>query len=117
MIQLQAFNTLSSDFSQSLTLGTIVVKIRLVWNIRSGFWTMSVIDANENHVAGIKLVPNYLLLRHHRALLPVPGDLILIRENPYAQEFPTFENLGSAFNLYFLDEDEVIEWEDTNGLG
>lgn len=117
MIQLQVFNTLSADFSQSITLGTTVVDLRLMWNVRSGFWMLRVTDANEKMVAAVKLVPNFLLLRQHKALFPMPGDLLLVREDPFAPEFPTFESLGTAFNLYFLDEDEVAEWENTNGLG
>ena len=117
MIQLQVFNTLSADFEQQLALGAITVTLRLTWNSRSEFWMLSVVDANDRRVYAVKLVPNYLLLRQHKALFPLVGDILLVREDPQAGEYPTFENLGTAFNLYFLNEEEVLQWEDTNGLG
>lgn len=117
MIQLQVFNTLSADFEQGLTLGGMAIQLRLIWNVRSEFWMLRVSNQDGVQVASVKLVPNYLLLRQHKALFPLAGDLLLVREDPQASEFPTFEGLGKTFNLYFLDDEEVIQWENTNGLG
>lgn len=117
MIQLQVFNDLSSDFEQTVTLDSYAVTLRIMWNVRSQFWEMRVTNANEDMVSGIKMVPNWPLLNQHKALMPIPGDFLLIREDPYAGEFPTFDNLGSLFNLYYLDADEVATWKALNGVG
>ena len=117
MIALPIFNNVSSDFIQVVTLGTTMTIVRLTWNVRSEFWNMRVSDANDNALATVKLVPYWPLLRQHKGLFPFSGDLMLVRENPGASEFPTFESLGSDFGLYYLTEEEVLAWEDANGLG
>lgn len=117
MMQLPVFNSMSSDFTQTITLGTVPVRIRMVWNVRSELWVMRLEDADDHALAAITLVVGTLLLRQTKAQFPIPGDLLLVRERADAGDYPTFENLGSDFNLYYLTEDEVLTWEDTNGLG
>lgn len=117
MMQLQMFNTMSADFTQTVTLGTVPVQMRLVWNVRSSLWAMWITDAEERTLATVALVPNMLLLRQSKAQFPLPGDLLLVRERPDAGAYPTFANLGVDFNLYYLTEEEALTWEDLNGLG
>lgn len=111
MIQVPTFNDTASDFEQTITLGPQELLIRLAWNTRSSFWFMDVDDQRGNVIYSRKLCPGLPIFYSHRALMPIVGDFVLMREDDTAPEYPTFEGLGTTHNLYWLDQDELAEWE------
>lgn len=116
VIQIQAFNAETSDFTQTVLLGLQTVTLRLQWNTRAGFWFVSTkIDA-VGEVKSIKCVPNWPLLEQYKATLPLEGDLMLLPEGLGQPEYPTFDGLGVTHNLHWLSVEELATWRTLNGL-
>lgn len=116
MIQIPVFNDSASDFEQTITLGTQEIVLRIAWNSRSQFWFMDLDDQQGNVVYSRKLVPILPILYSHRASIPIAGDFVLLPEDTPGPEYPTFEGLGKTHNLYWLDADELVEWEVALGI-
>lgn len=99
------------------------VNLRLKWSDRSAMWFVDVTyqpraEDPANSIYGIKLVPNWPLLRTYRATFPFFGDFLLL---PAAKEFINqpiaYEDLGSKWRLCLLTDTEIDAWETFNGLG
>ena len=116
MILIPVFNDSATDFEQTITLGAQEIKLRIAWNTRSGFWFLDIDDQQGHTIYSRKLVPIIPVLRHHRALVPIEGDFVLMPEDTAADEYPTFEGLGKTHNLYWLDADEITQWEAYLGI-
>lgn len=116
MIQIPTFNPAESDWEHRITLGAQELKLRLQWNARAGFWFMDCDDQNGNAIYSRKLVPKIPIYRSHRALLPIMGDFVLLPAGDGVSEYPTFEGLGVTHTLNWLDQDELVLWEESFGL-
>ena len=116
MIIIPIFQTTSSDFIQKISLGGQLVKIRLKYNIRSFSFHIDFTDSFSNIITGIKLVPNWLLLRGHSRFLSFSGDLIVLKADEKASPTITYDNFGSGWELLYMTEDEASVWRSDNGL-
>lgn len=77
---------------------------------------MSLAD-ESNSLVGIKLVPNWLLLRQYQALMPFfKGDFLMIKIDESLETEITYTNLNSSWGFFYLDEFEAEEWEVENGF-
>lgn len=116
MIQIPVFNPAESDWDERISLGGQELLLRIQWNGRAGFWFMDCDDQQGHVIYSRKLVPLLPIYRSHRALLPIVGDFVLIPEAQGVPEYPDFNGLGVTHNLYWLNADELIAWEDSLGI-
>lgn len=116
MIRIPTFNPLQADWEAKITLGTQEMSIRFQWNARASFWFVDLDDQQGNTLRSRKLVPLLPLNFSHRALFPMSGDFVLLPDVDPAPEYPTFEDLGTTHNLYWLDPTELEEWETALGI-
>jgi hypothetical protein len=124
MEKIPTFQTLSSKFRQEIILGDRLMELVIRWNSRSESWFMDIADITDQNVTdqfinGIRLVPNWLLLRQYRSYFPdLEGDLILLKvDEAIEKDEVTYDNLGNGMDLLYADADEAEEWEDFYGLG
>lgn len=82
--------------------------LRVLWNERFGYFTLSIMEANESPLlTNVKMVKNYPLIgRFKNELLPF-GDLYFIQEKGSAAR-PGYSDLGVTFGLYYYEADAVV---------
>lgn len=84
-----------------ITLAGVLYTLTVRWNEMNEAWTVDIADANSNPiVSGIPLVTGVDLLAPF-GYLNFGGQLIAQTTND-ANAVPTFDNLGSTGNLYFV---------------
>ena len=92
----------------SVTLGANPYRVRVTWNERFGYWSLSLMESDEAPIVmGLKMVENYLLLAHVEDDRLPTGDLVLVRENG-ASGRPLFDELGVNLALYYVEPDVVV---------
>lgn len=119
MERIETFQTLSSNFIQEIILGTRTLLLTFIWNSRSEAWYLTIEDEDSNNIlSGIKLVPNWLLIRQYRAQLPnFRGDLIIKKTDEEVEDRISYENLGNGWSFFYASLIEAEQWEDYYGLG
>lgn len=100
---------------QVLVPEKVVLKLRLVWNCRASGWDVNV-SADNGEIGMFRLVPSYPLLRNHKALSPIEGDIIAMPLSGTAPEMKEYSDLGTTWGLFWLSPDDVRAWEAANGL-
>lgn len=67
-------------YTEDILIDEFNYRFRFVWNNRGQFWTLSILNANENIeiINGIKLVLNYELLKQYRYLKIPKGNLFVV---------------------------------------
>lgn len=106
-----SYHAVSPNYSLDVRLNEKLYHIVMIWNTRTEYWHMSITDSNGDSVQGIKVVPNWPLLKNHRAQIDFSGDLMVRPGNPSVRDI-AYDGLGGDWYLVYLDEDEVQDWED-----
>lgn len=98
----------TSDQKVSVELGGNPYVLRVVWNDRFGYFSLSLLEADETPIlSGIKMVRDYpLIQRFHKELLPF-GDLYFVREKGSADR-AGYSDLGVNYGLYYYEPDTVV---------
>lgn len=93
------------------------VTVRLIYNVRSGFWNMDV-TAGGATLYGVKLVPGWPLLKEYKATFSIVGDFLFLPTSTDARDSVfKYEDLGVVWFAYWLTEAEAAAWEVSRGLG
>jgi len=112
MVILPTFQNQSARFVYDIQLGDELFRLRFSWNARETSWYMNIQNQNEENIfTGIKLIPNYQLLRQYRSYAELPdGDFLLwdLEQNPITGEI-TFDNFGRRYQLLFFTREEIEE--------
>lgn len=116
MIIVPTFQKDSSDFIQTISLGGQTIILQIIYNVRAGYFFLHFTDQEGNKLDGVKMVPNWPLLKQHKALLSFAGDFVIIRADESAGDNITYDNFGTGWQLLYLDETELAAWEAANGL-
>ncbi len=119
MLQIPVFQDISSKWKANIVLENLLVDIEIHWNSRSEAFYMDLFD-NENdfRLIGVKILPDWLLVRQFRAYMPnLEGDFLVIKTDDTVGDRITYDNLGNGYDLYFVDRDEAEQWEDDNEVG
>ncbi|MHA2367085.1 MAG: phage baseplate plug family protein [Candidatus Hodarchaeales archaeon] len=117
MLEIKTFQSISADTLQSIDLGNgESVRMRIVNNSRTDFFTLSIADQNDHAIDGIKIVPNWLLLDQFKAFSDLTGDFIVLKVDEEAGDEITYDNFGIGYTLNYLTAEEVQYWRDANGL-
>lgn len=95
-----------------VTLGGQSYTIEYTFNDIDESWRMSLYTGEgELIIAGIKIMPNALLLRKHALEEFAHGDIACVRLSPNTRRPPTFENLGfeKEYTLVYYTNEELSE--------
>lgn len=115
-LNIPIFNNTSSDFSMQIELENNIYDIRLVFNVRSDSWHMTIGQGNFS-VTGLKLVSNFPLLTNHKSLFSIlEGDFIVDKINDSAGDEITYSNLGVDYILSYITPNEYNQWRSNNGF-
>lgn len=98
----------TSDQKLTVTLGGNPYILRVLWNERFGYFSLSVNTSDDVPIlTNIKMVKNYPLIgRYKNTLLPF-GDIYFIQESG-TNARPLYEDLGVRCNLYYYEPDAVV---------
>lgn len=98
----------SADQILSIVLDDNPYKLRVIWNERFGYFSLSIYTADDAPILlNIKMVKNYPLTdKFANTLLPF-GVFFFVQESSQ-NERPTFEDLGGGYNLYYYEPDIAI---------
>ena len=107
MIQIPFDPTVSSAQEFRVDLGGLVVTMNIAWNIRYSAWFLDVYTDDAGQY-GIRISPMSRLLLSDD-ILGITGNLFAIKEGQDSSI--TYDNLGSDFNLYWFDEDDLNSLE------
>lgn len=110
MIVIQTFQDVSADFSQTISLDDIPFTLRMTWNTRIESWFMDILDKDKNNILlGIRLVPNYLLIKDYSQTELPPGDFYLWDSENTPSDFNvTFDTLGRRYILLYVTKGEMV---------
>lgn len=95
-------NLPNQKFNMPISNGTLEIELRTVDDIT----LMSVNYNGNNVVSSIKVAPNVLLLKY-KYLQEQFGDFIFTTSD---NEYPYYANFNNANKLYYLDYEEVKEY-------
>lgn len=98
----------ANDIVFKATLDGAVYKLRMLWNQSGGYWTLSIRKGDGSTLLeGIKVVPNYPLLRqYHRPNVP-PGELMVITQDDALTAIGRDDFANGKVVLVYMTEDEV----------
>lgn len=92
-------------FRQDTDLDNATYRFTFDWSGRESAWYMAIADINGTIIrAGIRLAPNWRILRKLRHPSRPPGELIVI--DPQGLGI-TLDNFGDGVQLVYLDAAEV----------
>lgn len=119
MERIQTYQNDVSNFEQEIILGNRLMILTISWNSRSEAWYMSLEDNDSGEIVkGIKIVPNWALIRQYRANLPnFEGDIIAMSTDADVGERITYDNLNDGYELNYVTTEEAEAWEDYYGVG
>lgn len=92
----------ASDQTADIVINDEPFTIRVLWNERGGYWSLSMLERDGSPIlTNIKMVNNYPLTgRFH--LLGLPGDLYFLHKAGKTYR-PTFEDVGGEYGLFYYD--------------
>lgn len=98
----------ANDLVFKATMDGTKYKLRMLWNSSGGYWTLSIrSESGTSLLEGIKIVPNYPLLRqYHRPNVP-PGELMVITQDDTLASIGRNDFANSKVVLVYVTEDEV----------
>lgn len=96
----------ASDQTADIVLDDQPLTIRVLWNERFGYWSLSVLERDGSPlITNVKMVNNYPLTgRFH--LLDLPGDLYFLHKAGKTYR-PTFDDVGGEYGLFYFDAEVV----------
>jgi hypothetical protein len=95
----------TSDQRLSVELSGNPYIIRVVWNDRFGYWSLSLNTADDEPIlTNVKMVKNFGLTSRFKSTLLPPGELFFIQENGTTAR-PSYEDMGTTHGLYYYEFD------------
>lgn len=113
---LPVFQTISADFTYKISLGEVLYSVRIMWNSRSKYWHLTLVDDEGGRIDGVKVVEKWPLLTPHRAQIKLSGDVVAIPLTATAAPLG-YDNMGTEWALGYMPPDELLAWKTANGLG
>lgn len=98
----------SADQSLDVTLDNIPYTLRVLWNERFGYWSLSIAFRDgETILTNVKMVNNYPLLKRFQRL-EMAGDLFFVHKSGKTYR-PTYDDVGGEYGLYYYDPETVAD--------
>lgn len=110
MIVIPTFQNRTARYGIDIELNGIVFHLLFSWNSREESWYMDIQNSEEIDILrGIKLIPNYQLLKQYRAYADLPqGEFILWDlYNDSVNSEITYDNYGKRYQLLFFTNEEI----------
>lgn len=102
------------DQTADIAIGNQTYTIRVKWNERFEFWSMSIYDREAGPIAtGIRMVRDYPMISH-LSLSQFDGDFVFLRTFG-DKDAPAFESLGGDYTLIYVSGDEIDAVISANG--
>lgn len=97
----------SADQICDITIADVPYTLRVLWNERFGYWSLSIAyQGGEEILTNIKMVNNTPLLGRFRRL-QMPGDLFFIHKAGKTYR-PTYDDLGGEYGLFYYDPEDAL---------
>jgi hypothetical protein len=104
-------NPETSDQRLSVELSGNPYILRVLWNDRFGYWSLSINTADDEPIlSNVKMVKDFGLTSRFKSTLLPPGELFFIQENGTSSR-PSYEDMGTTHNLYYYEPDPVAPVE------
>lgn len=82
--------------------------LRVLWNERFGYFSLSISAADETPIlTNVKMVKNFPLIGRFRDTLLPSGDLYFVQEKGFAER-AAYSDLAVTFGLYYYEPDPVV---------
>lgn len=96
-----------ADQTLDVTLDDLPYTLRVLWNERFGYWSLSINEKDGDAIlTNIKMVNNYPLLKRFKRL-PMIGELYFIHRGGKTYR-PTFDDIGTnTYGLYYYDPEAL----------
>lgn len=105
LIQKIPLATETTDQTISVELGGNPYRLRVLWNERYGYFSLSVNTSDDQPIlTNIKMVKNYDLTSRFKDVRLPYGALFFVQEKG-SKARPIYEDLGVNFNLYYYEPD------------
>lgn len=99
----------TSDQVLSIDLGGNPYILRVVWNERFGYFSLSVSESDETPILiNVKMVKNYPLTAKFKDTRLPFGGLFFIQEKGNSEN-PTYDDLAVNCNLYYIEPDATTK--------
>jgi hypothetical protein len=116
MTKIPTFQAISADAIETIELDSVIVRVRVLYNTRSGFYHLW-LETEANRLTGVKIVPGYALLRYKKAaLVDLPGDFVVFKTDESKGDEIEYGDLGAGWDLFYITASEYDTWEDARGL-
>ena len=97
----------NGSWREQIQLDNIVYFLNFTWNGLNEFWTMDILNRNEEPlILGIKIVPNYPLLSTYTVEGMPPGNIICQNIVNTTDEIKRFD-IGQKFEMVYYFEGEL----------
>ena len=98
----------ANDIVSTVTLDGTQYQIRMLWNDRGGYWTLSLrSDSGASLLEGVKAVPDYPLLHPYRGTGIPPGELMVVTLDTTLQIVGRTDFASSKAMLVYVTEAEL----------
>ena len=98
----------ANDIVFKAILDGIKYKLRMLWNPSGGYWTLGIrAEDGTSLLEGIKVVPNYPLLRQCRRSILPPGELMAITQDDSLAAIDRADFARGKVVLVYVTEDEM----------
>lgn len=97
------------DQSADITIADQPFTIRMLWNERFGYWSLSLADRDgDDLITNVKCVNNYPLVSRFKKTT-FAGDLFFVHRGGKTTR-PTFEDVGGQYGLFYYDPEEAKDY-------
>lgn len=100
----------TASFTQEVTLDGTPFNLKLVFNTRGEFWTLSISDVeNVVIVSGIKLVLDFALLTAYQHIVALPPGNLIVNDPSGNRDRPAFGDFTGdrGLELIYMTEEEL----------
>ena len=110
--------SVSADQSfQILIPENILLTLQITWNVRGSSWYLQATSPDGVSLGRVKLTPDFPLFYGLTTGRPMTGDLIVLPLDRTVSGPIEYSALGSSWGLFYMDAEEVSQWEKYNGVG
>lgn len=92
----------SADQTLDVTLDGVPYTLRVLWNERFGYWSLSIAYRDGDAIlTNIKMVNNFPLVKRFQRL-PMKGELFFVHRAGKIRR-PTYDDVGGEYGLFYYD--------------